>query len=258
MRRAALLVLTTAVATARSMPAEGKAHFMDLPAAVAAADAIAVVQVETSEKVAGRKKGYWTYGQKNRFRFLEFVKRAPFVDSVVKEPQVLWAEKDFICASESFRPGQYLLFLESVEPGEWIAVNHHMGVLPIEQGMVAWPYAQRFDEKRTVALAKAAVAQAKVERGTVRFTAEIVGSFHGLYNRWMPSRGHQVLVFHLNGKAPSPWPAEHSFARAVVPRDVADRETYEAWVKADGALAVKADWVDGSLVIREARRLTAK
>ena len=71
-------------------------------------------------------------------------------------------------------------------------------------------------------------------------------------------QGHQVLVFHLNGKAPSPWPAEHSFARAVVPREVADRETYEAWVKADGALAVKADWVDGSLVIREARRLNAK
>src|SRR5215208_5027520 len=139
MRRAALLGLTTAVTIASPMRAEGKAHFMDLPAAVAAADAVAVVQVETSEKVAGRKKGYWTYGQRNTFRFLEFVKRAPFVEPAIKERQILWAEKDFICASESFRPGPYLLFLESVEPGEWIAVNHYMGVLPIAENMLPWP-----------------------------------------------------------------------------------------------------------------------
>jgi len=67
-----------------------------------------------------------------------------------------------------------------------------------------------------------------------------------------------VLVFHLDGRAPSPWPAEHSFARAMIPRDVADHDAYDAWVDSDGRLAVKAEWIDGSLVIREARRVAPR
>lgn len=255
MNRRVLLALATVVTVAGRKRVQAKAHFMDLPAAVAAADAVAIVQVETSEKVPATKKGYWTYGQKNTFRFLEFVKRAPFVDPAFKGRQVLWAEKDFVCASESFRPGPYLWFLESVEAGEWIPVNHHRGVMGIEEGLLHWPYGEIFDEKRTVARAKAAVANAKASAGSVRFTAEIVGSFDGPYNRWIPSRSHQVIVFNLLGKQPSPWPAERLFAHAMIPRDVADRETYATWVATDGRLSVLADWIDGSLVIREGRRL---
>ena len=204
MRRAALLALTIAASIASPMRVEAKAHFMDLPAAVADADAVAVVQVETSEKVTGQKKGYWTYGQRNTFRFLELVKRAPFVEPVIKERQILWGEKDFVCESESFRPGLYLLFLESIERGEWVSTNHYRGVLPIEQNTVAWPYAERRDAVRTVDQAKAAVARAKATHGSVRFTAEIFSSLNGVYNRWIASRSHQVLVFDLHGKAPSP------------------------------------------------------
>jgi hypothetical protein len=255
MHRAALLVLTAAVTFVNSNRVEGKARFMDLPATVAAADAVAIVQVDSGEKVPGTKKGYWTYGQKSSFRFIEIIKRAPFVAASNTDPQILWAEKDFICASESVRPGRYLLFLESVDPSEWIPVNHDRGVLPIEGETVPWPYAGTVNTKRTLAQAKASIVQAKALSGTVRFTAEIVGSFAGLYNRWVPSRSHQVLVFHLHGKAPSPWPAEHLFARAVVPKEVADRDEYDAWVNGDGKLSVRAEWIDGALVIREARKV---
>lgn len=258
MRRVALLVLTAAATFVNSNRAEGKARFMDLPAAVAAADAVAIVQVDSVEKVPGTKKGYWTYGQKSSFRFIEILKRAPFVAASSTDPQILWAEKDFICASESVRPGRYLVFLESVDPNEWIPVNHGMGVLPIEDGAVPWPYAGTVNSKRALAQAKASVVRAKASSGTVRFTAEIVGSFAGLYNRWVPSRSHQVLVFHLSGKAPTPWPAEHLFARAVVPNEVADHDEYDSWVDGDGKLSVRAEWIDGNLVIRQARRVVAK
>ena len=170
--------------------------------------------------------------------------------------EFLWAEKDFICASESFRPGSYVVFLQSVEPNEWIPVNHYMGGLRIEKNVVTWPYDEMMGSRRSLDSAKAAVLKAKVSVGQVRFRAEIVGSFWGLYNRWMPSRSHQVLVFHLMERAlPSPWPAEHLFARAVVPREIAGREEYESWVKTEGRLEATANWVDGSLVIKEARRI---
>ena len=213
-----------------------------------------------SEKVeAGTekpKKDYWTYGQKNAFRFVEFMKRAPFVEPASQTSQILWAEKDFICASESFRPGSYVVFLQSVEPNEWIPVNHYMGGLRIEKNVVTWPYDEMMGSRRSLDSAKAAVLKAKVSVGQVRFRAGIVGSFWGLYNRWMPSRSHQVLVFHLMERAlPSPWPAEHLFARAVVPREIAGREEYESWVKTEGRLEATANWVDGSLVIKEARRI---
>jgi hypothetical protein len=255
----ALLALTAIMTIAIPSRSEGKARFMDLSEAVAAADAVAVVRIESSAKVRGQKKGYWTYGQRNTFRFIELVKRAPFVVPPLDKQQILWAEKNFICASERARPGRYLLFLQSVEPGEWIPVNHYMGMLPIEQESVRWPYADKFDAVLTLAQAKAAVTTAKTAaRGGVRFTADIVGTFKGLYNGWIPSRSHQVLVFHVDGAPPSPWMGELLFARAMVPRDVADRKDYESWIETDGRLAVVGEWVDGSLVIREARKLNAK
>ena len=143
MHRAALAMVSAFCLVVLPRSAIAKAHFMGLDAAVAASDAVALVQIESSEKVDERaekpKKGDWTYGQKNVFRLVEFIKRAPFVDPAPKTPQVLWAEKDFICASESFRPGSYLVFLESVEPNEWIPVNHDMGGLRVEKNVVIWP-----------------------------------------------------------------------------------------------------------------------
>ena len=102
---------------------------------------------------------------------------------------------------------------------------------------------------------KLAIARAKAADSKVRFEAEIVGSLHGMYNRWLSSRSHQVLVFHLAGRAPLHWPASASFARAVIPRAVADQATYETWVKSDGKLDLAGEWVDGNLVIKSAQRL---
>jgi hypothetical protein len=266
LRVAAATVLLLVVDT-RSLLAQARPTFLDLSGALGESDAVAIIQIEASEQVVdwsvmkGIEKEYETYGQRNVFRFVKFIKRAPFIDSSIESSQILWAGSAFHCASVWVHPGRYLAFLHEVEPGEWVIFNHFLGALEIERDEFERSQMIYQDDRglpMTLDSVIRAVQKATALRGRVEVEAEIVGSFRGGYNRWVSSWSHQTLVFHVASRNPSPWLGPYLFARAFIPPGLAGREEYESWTERDGRLAITGDWIGGSLVVRAVRRLAPK
>lgn len=122
-----------ACALLSASPAEAKASYMDLPAAVDGANAIAVIHTEATAPCE-LKGEFWTYRQK------VFATPNEVLKGELASPLELLAQKDFICASVQYdAPADYLVILR--EEGEhWTTLNHGMGALRIDGERVEWPY----------------------------------------------------------------------------------------------------------------------
>jgi hypothetical protein len=112
-----------------------KAYFMGLKEVIANSAVVAIIEGPRSESLGqmgseGRpKKGLWTYAQKNSFRFVEMFKASDWMTVNQEQDQMLWAEKTFICASDSYALGKYVVFLESAGTNEWSTLKVSEGCL---------------------------------------------------------------------------------------------------------------------------------
>jgi hypothetical protein len=141
-----LLTILISLGLCTVQSAHGKARFMGLEELVAVCDFIGVIEIIRTEKVGEKfqddlpRKGHWKYSQKNSFNILYSIKTSAATKTDPAALQVLWAEKTFICASASYKPGRYLVFLKSVDLNEWITINHQLGALLIENNIVDFNY----------------------------------------------------------------------------------------------------------------------
>ena len=136
MPRLTRLALSTAiflVSALASAEAAAKAAYYDLATTVEEAETIAIVHTELVRPadIAGE---HWHYRQLVDARVIATL------EGPAETRLEIAASKSFICAPVNYEAGtDYLVFLAN-DNGHLVTVNHEMGALEIEDGMVDWPY----------------------------------------------------------------------------------------------------------------------
>lgn len=235
-----------------------KARFMGLEELVAVSDFIGIIEVKTSIKIGQKfekdlpQKGFWKYSQKNTFEILSIIKKSKGTEFNYMVPQVLWAQKSFICARAVYKPGKYLVFLESIDSNEWITINHHQGALAIENNRIefGWYLNNKGKNQKITKV----VAKEKIEKGLLNspvFSIDIKMPPDLMYNQWRDGQEFQKLWFHVYNPPSRHWPKGLShFVRAFTKRE---KDSYEYLVKRGGNGTLKAHWKNGSLIVDSIR-----
>ncbi len=237
-----------------SKPAFSEARFMDLEELAAISDFIGVIDIESTEQIGQvfdedlPRRGYWTYSQKNSFIINSIIKESEWIKIDTKRSNILWAEKSFICASASYRPGRYLVFLESVGPEEWITLNHQLGALGIENDSVefGW-YTTRNKDRFNMPLDKAErkIRECFLNSPTLTIEADITPEL--IYNAWHEGREFQKLWFHVYNPPSRDWPKGlTNFTRSFIKSEIVD---YKDIAKRGGRYKIKAYWEMGYLIV---------
>ncbi len=249
-RKAIFLIVIVCI----SQLAFSDARFMGLEEVVAVSDFIGIIDVESTEQIGQifdedlPRRGYWEYSQKNTFHVKEIIKSSDFVDIEMNRIDTLWAEKSFICAGASYRPGRYLVFLESVGQNEWITNNHQLGGIRIENDNVE--FGRHINARKDSTLislteAKKAINKCLLDSPVFEIEANIPSDL--LYNEWQEGREFQKLWFHIYNPPPEFWPQWLiSFARGFIETDC---EEYETATQRGGSYNLSVHWENGYLII---------
>jgi len=238
---------------------DAKARFMSIEKLVATSDIIAVIEVIKTEQLGKMfdqnlpKKGFWKYGQKNIFRFEKMIKNNGFIAFNTKKPQMLYAQKSFICAKASYKPGKYLVFFESVGLNEWITINHQFGGLRIDSNSnvlsFGW-YLKERDFKAKIKLKKAIqmIEDIKLDSKPIYLSVNIPSNL--MYNKWNVKNNSQKLFFHVYTPPKQNWPnGLTNFVRAYFKKGAVKKADYNLIIKSGGKYNIKAIWTNGYLVI---------
>ena len=110
--------------------ADAKAAFQSLEQMIATSEAIAVVQIQKTEKIS-IKGEHWTYGQKATARVERILK------GDLPKQIALYGDENFECAQCRFAPGRMLVFLKR-EGNLWTGNNWHLGAREVKNGRVEW------------------------------------------------------------------------------------------------------------------------
>lgn len=274
------VLLTAAFCSIFSQSAYAKARFMGLEELVAVSDVIAVIEVIKSEKMGEQfdkglpKKGFWNYAQRNKFKFIEFIKVQKGAVLDTKKPQILWAKKSFVCASASYAKGRYLVFLENVGENEWITLNDHLGGLAVDgKGDVAgfgFYREKGYSEAVDIKESKEAILKALIDKEQVSFYARIDPAFKPIYNVWREGCPFQKLWLHIEeytwieekytkteiiGK----WPRGLTlFVRGFINTDDIKRKSFEKMIEKGGTFQITGIWEKGYLYLRSIQNKETK
>jgi len=262
--------------------AYGDVSFMGLEELVAVSDVIAVIEVTQSEKMGeffGKnlpKKGFWSYAQRNNFKFIEFIKAQEGAVPDIKSLQVLWAQESFICANVSYTKGRYLVFLENVGKNEWVTLNFQFGGLPIdEDGNVARFGVYKVDKENrlidfdfskakeaiNVKEAREMILKSKLNKKQISFYARVDPAFLNIYNIWRDSSPFQKLYFHIEEytwineeytktKVIGKWPKGLILSvRGYINTSKIDRGAFLKMTKEGGAFKIRGVWKQGYLYL---------
>ncbi len=238
----------------------GKARFMGLEETVAVSDLIAIIEVTHTETVGQPfseklpKKGYWNYSQKNTFLIKEIIKDSPIVLPKIEEGHILWAEKSFICAHATYKPGKYITFLEHIEANEWITLNHQFGALPIDSDnnvpAFDW-YLSEKEKGKTISLkeVRKRISQATLDGIDTQCKAHIPPKL--LYNAWKKNSNYQKLWFHVHEPPANNWPEGlSSFVRGFIKDSNINQEAFTKIISEGGEYNLSGYWQEGCLIIR--------
>ena len=183
-------------------------------------------------------------------------KRAPTVPAdEATRPLTVWAEKEFICARASLKPGRYLLFLRRVTDSEYVVVNHEYGARAVLKGMLDLSFYDRGAKQRPVTAFPAMLAKALPDGPSGPIAVKIAKSVIWA-NQWVPQQPMQKLYVSLNNNVRS-WPYGLSWmVPALFSPTLLSRQRFERLTRAPhGTWKMVGVWRKGSFLLTSIEKI---
>jgi hypothetical protein len=241
-----------------SRDALSKARYMELAELTAVSDFIGIVMVDSSVTLGHifdpglPIRRYNSYSQKNLFHVTDIIKSSEFIDIELNRSDTLWAGESFICAQAYYRPGLYLVFLETIGPGEWTNFNYQLGALRIENDSVdfGW-YINPRKGHANIPLAEATKYIKELLLDSPTFEIEVGVHMKHRLNEWLEDREYQKVWYPIYNPSFEFWPDGLRSLTGFFTR--ADCDQYERMTRSGADYYLWVHWQNGYLVIDSTR-----